>query len=260
MSDRLKPYSRDLPPNPGVFPVGSLASGELFPPSYFTSTRSYQRGETIYQDGDPARYLHIVRSGLAREMMTSEQGEEYIVGFSNDRYPRLMGHEVFGDERIYHTRAEAITPVVAQRIDVEDVRKVMWHHPKYTESLMVRLSTMVRERTESHAEMVFLDLQGRLASNLISIANLLSGYPTDQRDLWIRGLTQNDLAAAIGATRASVNKLLMFYEDKGWIEREGRAFKIVNPHAIMNVGANLAPMTEPAGMDYLQSAGERKTA
>ncbi len=39
-------------------------------------------------------------------------------------------------------------------------------------------------------------------------------------------MTQEDLAAMIGATRASVNKLLGWYEDRGAIQRRGRRIAI----------------------------------
>jgi CRP-like cAMP-binding protein len=42
-------------------------------------------------------------------------------------------------------------------------------------------------------------------------------------------MTQEDLAAMIGATRASVNKLLGLYEDRGAIQRRGRRIAIFDP-------------------------------
>jgi CRP/FNR family transcriptional regulator/CRP/FNR family cyclic AMP-dependent transcriptional regulator len=42
-------------------------------------------------------------------------------------------------------------------------------------------------------------------------------------------LTQEDLAAMVGATRASVNKLLGWYEDRGLIARRGRRISVIDP-------------------------------
>jgi len=45
-------------------------------------------------------------------------------------------------------------------------------------------------------------------------------------------MTQEDLAAMIGATRASVNKLLGWYEDRGAIQRRGRRIAILDPERL----------------------------
>ncbi len=45
-------------------------------------------------------------------------------------------------------------------------------------------------------------------------------------------MTQEDLAAMIGATRASVNKVLGWYEEQGAIERRGRRLAILDPERL----------------------------
>jgi CRP/FNR family transcriptional regulator/CRP/FNR family cyclic AMP-dependent transcriptional regulator len=75
------------------------------------------------------------------------------------------------------------------------------------------------------ADLVFLDLEGRLVKKLLELAEA-HGRPVDGAVEIELPMTQEDLAAMIGATRASVNKLLGWYEDHGAIQRRGRRIAI----------------------------------
>jgi CRP/FNR family transcriptional regulator/CRP/FNR family cyclic AMP-dependent transcriptional regulator len=55
------------------------------------------------------------------------------------------------------------------------------------------------------------------------------GEPADDKILIRVQLTQEELAGMIGATRASVNKILGFFEDRGAIQRQGRHILVCKP-------------------------------
>ena len=101
-------------------------------------------------------------------------------------------------------------------------------NPQAAERMLVALASMVRRADESMADLVFLDLEGRLVKKLLELADA-HGRDVDGATEIELPMTQEDLAAMIGATRASVNKLLGWYEDRGAIQRRGRRIAIFDP-------------------------------
>ena len=77
----------------------------------------------------------------------------------------------------------------------------------------------LRRLTQHVEELHFLDITGRLAARLVRLAQ--EGSATDDGGIRLRAnLTQADLAAMVGCTRQSVNKLLGQFTDDGLIRQE----------------------------------------
>jgi CRP-like cAMP-binding protein len=79
---------------------------------------------------------------------------------------------------------------------------------------------LVRRLNDQTADLVFLDLGGRLAKLLLGLAHD-DGYATDPAVLDI-GLSQTDLAAMVGATRPAVNRALQLLAARGLISINGQ--------------------------------------
>ncbi len=76
--------------------------------------------------------------------------------------------------------------------------------------MLTLLVRTVRRSTGHVEDLVFLDLPGRVAKCLLGLAEAAG---SDQVDL-----TQEDLAAFVGATRVSVNRVLADLEKRGAIK------------------------------------------
>ena len=88
---------------------------------------------------------------------------------------------------------------------------------------MASIAGELRRLTTHVEELHFLDITGRLAARLVRLAQE-SGTPLPDGSLRLRtNLTQADLAAMVGCTRQSVNKLLGQFTDDGLLrlERDG---------------------------------------
>jgi CRP/FNR family cyclic AMP-dependent transcriptional regulator len=73
---------------------------------------------------------------------------------------------------------------------------------------------MIRRVNGMVADLVFLDLPRRVAKYVAE--------HTDHRGLAELGMSQSELAAAVGGVRQSVNVALRGLERRGWIRMQGR--------------------------------------
>ena len=183
----------------------------------------YRRGEIIFHQGDPGDALHLIQAGRVKVVLDAESGDEAVIAIlgPGDCFGELS--LIDGEPR--SASVEALEVVETVSVSRQDFMQFLREHPSTMERLLCTLAGMVRRADEGLADLVFLDLEGRLVKKLIALA-AEHGRSTDGAVEIELPLTQEDLAAMVGATRASVNKLLGWYEDCGAIARRGRRIAI----------------------------------
>jgi CRP-like cAMP-binding protein len=188
-------------------------------------TRRYRRGEVIFHQGDPGDALHIVLSGRVKVSSPSDTGVEAILA-------TLRPGEFFGALALLDgaprsasaTAADASETLVLPR---ERFRQLVDEVPAIRDHVFAELAGEIRRLTTHVEELHFLDIAGRLASRLARLAAEEAAQPG--AEIRLRGpITQGELAAMVGSTRQSVNKILGWFVDDGLIRIERDAIVIVD--------------------------------
>jgi CRP-like cAMP-binding protein len=185
--------------------------------------RSYRRGEVIFHQGDSGDALHFLTQGRIKVVLDAESGEEAVIAI-------LGPGDCFGELALIDGEPRSATVITLEPVQTvslarSDFMQFIRGNPQAAERLMVALAGTIRRADESMADLAFLDLEGRLAKKLLELADA-HGRDVDGAIEIELPMTQEDLAAMIGATRASVNKLLGWYEEQGAIQRRGRRIAI----------------------------------
>jgi CRP/FNR family transcriptional regulator, cyclic AMP receptor protein len=185
--------------------------------------RTYRRGEVIFHQGDPGDAMHLIQSGRVKVVLDAESGDEALIAIigPGDSFGELS--LIDGEPR--SATVVALEPVETVSVARADCMAFARTHPAAMERMLITLAGMVRRADSGLADLVFLDLEGRLVKKLLELA-ASHGRPVDGAIEIELPMTQEDLAAMIGATRASVNKLLGWYEERGAIQRRGRRIAI----------------------------------
>jgi CRP-like cAMP-binding protein len=176
-------------------------------------TRRFRRGEVLFHEGDPGDALFIVASGAVKVVVPSDDGDEAIL--ATLRRGDFLGELALLDGA--PRSASAIALEATETLALPRVRftALVASEPAIRDALLSSLAAELRRLTAHVAELHFLDLTGRLAARL---ARLAQEHGTRDADGSIRmgaPLTQSDVAAMIGATRQSVNKLLGEFVEEG---------------------------------------------
>jgi CRP/FNR family transcriptional regulator, cyclic AMP receptor protein len=174
--------------------------------------RRYRRGQLIFSEGDSGDALLAVTEGLVKVFVTSDEGDEMVL--ITLRPPDTFGELALIDGGPRSASAQALEPTSALAVTRDDVRALIREHPQLADSLLASLGALVRRLTEQAADLVFLDLHGRVAKLLVQLAR--EGNVLDLN------LTQSDLAAMVGGSRQSVNQILQAFQRRGYLDLEGR--------------------------------------
>ncbi len=188
--------------------------------------RRYRRGEVVFHQGDPGDALYVVTAGRVKISSPSETGVEAILA-------TLRPGEFFGSLALLDGASRSAT---ATAVDVTETlilsrttfRQLLNDHPVLRDHVLAALAGELRRLTHHVEELHFLDIAGRLAARLTRLAE--AGAAEADGSIRIEGpITQGELAAMVGSTRQSVNRLLGFLTEDGLIRQERDAIVILDP-------------------------------
>lgn len=181
--------------------------------------RRFRRNEVIFHQGDAGDSLHIIAMGSVKIVLPSAEGDEAIIATLHS--PDFFGELALLDGQPRSATATAIEPTETLALSRPVFMELLNAHNQLRDALLGALVAELRRLTGHVEELHFLDLAGRLAGRLVQLAG--ENRPSASGEVTLDWpYTQSDLAAMIGGTRQSVNKLLggLIAEGMVRIERE----------------------------------------
>lgn len=193
-----------------------------------STLRGYGRGDYVFREGDSGDSLFIVIDGQVKLQVSSRTGDVAVL-------TTLGKHECFGELAFLDggprsTSARALTDLMLTEISRASLLALVQQEPQVLDTLLRILGARLRRLTEQIADVTFLDVGGRLAKLLLTLANAQHGAPTtSSTDL---ALTQTDLANMVGGTRQTVNRILADLEQRDVIHLDGHVLVIRRPEVL----------------------------
>jgi CRP/FNR family cyclic AMP-dependent transcriptional regulator len=200
----------------GVEPVASAQIRALQPVDF-------PRGYTFFTEGESGDRLFIIFSGKVKIGRRSPDGREYLL--------TIMGpSDMFGELSIFDpaprtSSATTITEVRAASMDRDAVRAWIADRPDIAEQLLQALARRLRCTNNNLADLIFTDVPGRVAKQLLQLAQRF-GTPEGDAMRVTHDLTQEEIAQLVGASREAVNKALSDFAHRGWIRLEAKSVLI----------------------------------
>ena len=179
--------------------------------------RHFRRNEVIFHQGDPGDSLHIVAAGSVKILLPSTEGDEAIIA-------TLRPGDFFGELALLYGAPRSATAAALDQSDTLVLPRDVFIGlldtlPGLRDALLAGVAHELRRLTGHVEELHFLDLAGRLAMRLSRLA--LEASPDAHGEIRLDWpYTQSDLAAMIGGTRQSVNRLLSELVEQGLIRIE----------------------------------------
>lgn len=193
---------------------------------------AYKRTEMVFREGEPAERLFLIEAGRIKLTISSPRGGELLIAVLSrgeffgelsviDRGPRAMSARVMEDSRVYS-------------LDVDVFWMMLESRPALARRLLELMARRLRRADQTSQDLVFFDAQTRLARKLLELGRD-HGEATGDRDeirITVR-VTQEEMAQMIGSTRASTNRLLAAFAERGWINWNGGNPVLLSPEALM---------------------------
>jgi CRP/FNR family cyclic AMP-dependent transcriptional regulator len=202
-----------------------LPEEEIQALSPITKRRTFRAGEVIFHRDDPGQVLYMIKEGKVKICIISPDGQEVsLTVFGKGEY---FGEFALLDGLPRSTDAVALEKVECYTLQRSDFHNTILKNPKIAILILEALSKRLRNTNQMVEDLIFLDVYGRVAKKLLELADAHGVKVDDGVRIDVR-LTQQELAAMVGASRESVNKVLGYFTDKNFISTDKHRITIHN--------------------------------
>jgi CRP/FNR family cyclic AMP-dependent transcriptional regulator len=181
--------------------------------------RVVERGQCVFIQGEAGDRMYVLAEGAVKLYVSSRDGG--IVELVRHRPPAAFGEVALLDGGPRTASAQAVERSVLLVVTRAELLALLRSEEHVAEALLRTLGAIVRRTTRQVSDLAFLDLQGRVAGQLLALAG--DGGPARTREV-----TQAELASMVNGARQTVNQALRSLEARGYIRTDGRSFEIVN--------------------------------
>jgi CRP-like cAMP-binding protein len=182
----------------------------------YSKCRRLDRGDVLFLTGDRPDAMYVVLSGLIAIVTTAPDGRDSVISLMEEG--DLFGEMGFFDGRGRSAGARALEASEVLTVPYGPVRRLYEIHPERLWRVVSMLVRRLRAAGTALADSVFLDVVGRTAKRLLTFAG--------DEDSFTLPVTQEELAAMVGASRERVNKAISQFVRLGWLERSGHHYII----------------------------------
>jgi CRP/FNR family transcriptional regulator, cyclic AMP receptor protein len=161
--------------------------------------RTFGKGEVVFHRDDPADSLHLVVRGRFGARVLTPLGDSVLVDV-------LGPGQSFGELALLVPDAkrsatvEALEAGETRSIFRDDFAVLQREHPAVKDVLLRLLAEQLRRSTDRVVEAHHVDAETRVRRRLVELASTYEGG--------VVPLTQEDIAAMAGTSRATVNRVL----------------------------------------------------
>ena len=183
------------------------------------------RGAVLFNEGDPGESLYIVISGKVKLGRRSSDGRENLVA--------VMGpSDQFGELSLFDpgprtATATVVTDAKVAKLPKEALQAWVQDRPQIAMQLLRVVARRLRRTNTMLADLIFVDVPGRVAKQLLQLAQRFGSVEGGQLRV-THDLTQEELAQLVGASRETVNKALADFASRGWLRLEGKSVVILD--------------------------------
>jgi CRP/FNR family cyclic AMP-dependent transcriptional regulator len=174
---------------------------------------TFAKGQTIFVQDEPGDRMFVLAEGAVKLVVRSRHGE--VMELARHRPPAVFGEVALLDGGPRSASAEAIEPSLLLGIARAKVIELLRSDSGVVDALLRSLGELVRRANRQTTDLVFLDLQGRVARKLLELAE--APGTSGRTVLDQRAFTQTELAHMVGGVRQTVNLALRSLERRGLI-------------------------------------------
>jgi CRP/FNR family cyclic AMP-dependent transcriptional regulator len=217
---------------PGTF-VSLLEPPEWAQVQALGRTVTFPSGSVLMYEREPSDRVMIVVTGHVKTTVVDDGGRETLLSIRDPG--DVLGELASIDGQPRSATVTALGPVKALLISAATFRAHLETTPRIAVAVLQVISRRFRESTAIRSQLTGSDTIGRLAACLVELADRY-GEATDDGVVVMLPLSQDELGAWIGASRAGLASALKTLRELGWIETQRRRILVCDAEALRSRG------------------------
>jgi CRP/FNR family cyclic AMP-dependent transcriptional regulator len=174
--------------------------------------RAFERGEVVFEEGEKSDYFYILLSGELKVFARGDRGRELVYNLIR---PGDFFGELFLDGGPRSASVKATCASQCILVGPAEFRDFLRDYPEFAELLMLKLIARVRHATGQLRNLALKDVYQRVVALLNDLAVEEDGVRALDK-----GVTQQEIAGRIGASREMVNHIFRELTRGGFLVRD----------------------------------------
>ena len=178
---------------------------------------TFQKGEKIFSQGDPADSIYFIQSGRIKITVVSAAGKEAVLAMPGPH--DFVGEGALVNQSLRISTAETLEPTTVFRVEKRAMIRSLHDQPELSDKFMAALLTRNIDLEEDLCDQLFNHSEKRLARVLLKLSRLRE---TDLvLDASVPVLSHETLAEMVGTTRARITHFMNKFRTMGLIDYNG---------------------------------------
>lgn len=196
--------------------------------------RPLERGQHLYQAGEPFHSFFALRSGSLKTYVMDEEGEESVIGFK-------MPGDLLGlsdlDNPAYTRSAKALETCSVCEIPYDRYEELSQEIPGLQHHIMAIMSKEIHQEQDKVAMCRRMSAEARLASLLLTLSERFAqrGFSPSEFNL---SMSRSDIANMLGLAVETVSRLFTQFQEQGLLEVERKHIQLHNFHGLAEMVTN----------------------
>jgi CRP/FNR family transcriptional regulator, cyclic AMP receptor protein len=198
---------------------GSLAHADRLAVAEQMRRTAFKQGQTIFARGDDGSDVYLVMEGSVRLSVFSSDGR--TLSFKHANAGDIFGEIACLDGGARSADATAITRVEVMALAQGRFNGLIETNPRVARAAIAFLCQRLRDTSEQSEAIALHPIEVRLARFFLSRCKHGDAGGVANRSSFDLGMSQNELALLVGASRQKVNAALALLEEEGSVKRAG---------------------------------------
>ncbi len=193
--------------------------------------RSYDKGVTVFLEGEETDGIYIIVSGHVKVYMLHTDGREKTLALLS--CGDVLGEVTLFGSDLRSAAVETLENATFYVISKEDFKTLIFNIPELAMRVIEMLSLRLRQTNRQIQEIVFLNAPSRVISSLLHLSEKY-GKPKDEGlEIPLR-LTHAELAKLAGVSRETVTKVLNNLHERRLIQMTHKHIKILKRKELLS--------------------------
>ena len=228
----MRAHSAEFRPRQKTLIAPSLPAADVVDFQGYFKVEVISPGEVLYRPGAATDKVYLLRSGRVRLLDVGRGRTRSVHAILKPG--DLFGEVLRAEGTVLEEIAEASGRCEVWSIESRDFRALLEARPALAVDVVRALGGRVRALQQRVLGLTRKGVPARLAETLISLAGPADGAG---RDRALQGITQQDLADLLGASRSFVSTLINKMKRDGSLASHGRVLVLADEAALAKAAA-----------------------
>lgn len=186
--------------------------------------RSYPPKHSIIRAGDDPQTVYLILEGSVSVSVHDEEEREMVLAYLNPG--EFFGEMcLFPEQKTRTAEVRTRTHALIAEIGFEAFRRFIREQPEILLELAGQLAKRLRATTQRLSDLAFLDVQGRVAHEILNLCRQPDALPHAKGTL-VR-ISRQELARIVGCSREMAGRVLKKLQDDGTVAVQGRSIVVL---------------------------------